>query len=356
MKITTLLWELYALFTPYVSPFERRVDRFFLWVNSSRSRGEVERRMRELMSEDMITFSVWVEKRFKNYHYLTKRHRRQMYRNAEAIKVQFKAFAQSQLVSGKALEEELARARVAVAPTRLPELQHLVSIMRYLDPRSRFRYEESRSFGKLLADPNSARLVGDCNQIVTLYAALFSLKFPLRELQIKLLPKHVCLHLDGVDIEATNATFQNYTEYEYIAPLTEIVATNLLDVNDPDELVMSVEPEVFVKGAQLAFALSQKREVVEHNIRVAYHNLALAALKSRNFTRAYFYADKIRDPKLLRSCQAAEYNSLVAKVSHVKTLKEAKGYRSVYRRMMTLARAMGDSQAADQIGKTLGKI
>ena len=62
--------------------------------------------------------------------------------------------------------------------------------------------EESSTFGKLLRNPNRESLIGDCNQIVTLYIALFALKFDVQLLQLKTYPGHVALHFDGIDVEA----------------------------------------------------------------------------------------------------------------------------------------------------------
>lgn len=333
-----MLWifkSIFFFFTPYVNGYEWKVNRFCNWMTSYRSKSEVEKRLTNLMQENLVITSIWLEKRYKNYRYLTKSTRRRLYKNAELMMADFK-----KTLDGT--EDQKA---------------YIQKIMNYFSPaRGKYTYKEGVSFGKLLANPETEQFTGDCNQIVTLYSAFFAQKFPINELQIKLIPGHVCLRFRDDDIEATSATWKKYDTYDYVAPITELVSTNLLDVSEADERTDGIDPEVFVKGAQLAAILSQKREIVENNMRVAYHNLCVRALHSKDLAKAYFYAQKLGDQKLLNSCYATDYNMLAEKVRTVKTVQEAKTKKDTYKRMIDLARKMGSSENAASVQKILDQI
>ncbi|MBP9717972.1 hypothetical protein KBD59_01625 [Candidatus Gracilibacteria bacterium] len=331
-----VLWRIYSFFTPYVHPFERKAERFFQSMRSQHGRRNVEKRLEKLMQENTLILNIWLEKRFKNYTYLTKRVRRKLYANATLIEKDFGKFL-------KARAHRTAR-------------DCLAALTQYFQPGKWYTYRESATFGKLLVNPGHEQFIGDCNQIVTLYAHLFSKHFKIGELKIKLLPGHVCLHYNGEDIEATNGTFKKYEKYESIAPITELITTNLLDINDPDEKTRSIDPQVFVKGAQLARAISTKHELVEHNIQVAYHNLAVHALNKKDFQTGYFYAQKTGEESLLHACYAAEFNVLIARVAKVKTIREARTYKQTYKKLHELAGKMKNDEARKQIESTLRRI
>ena len=341
--LTKILWEVFAFFTPFVDPFEIKVYRFCNWVTSYRSKYDVEKRLLTLMQENLIVTSIWFEKRYKNYTYLTKSRRREIYRNAQLMMADFDTFNST--------------TRMVVPPPVSENKVYLQKVMDYFSPsRGKYVYKEGVSFGKLLTCPTTENYVGDCNQIVTLYAAYYARKFPITDLQIKLIPGHVCLHFKGDDIEATNATWQKYDKYDYIAPISELVATNLLDISEQGEKTQEINPEIFVKGAQLAAVLSQKKDIVENNIRVAYHNLCVSALAKKDIQKALFYARKIGDQQLLQSCYATEYNILAEKVSTVKTVQDAKLKKDTYRKMIELARLLQNSENAQSIQKILDQI
>lgn len=342
----------FGLFSPYVNGFERRVDRFFRGIKSDSSGVEVREGLLKLMQENLIVTNVWLEKKYKGYKYLTKKVRRQMYADTEKIKAAF--------LAEEGVSAEQIRAMVVDAGAVFPngdeeKMVYLGKIMSFLRPEKYYFYIKTASFGKLLRDPESEKLEGDCNQIVTLYIYLYSFKFPIEDLRIKLLPGHVCLHFREVDIEATNATFMRYEERE-VLPVTEIIATNLLDLADFREEVSAISPREFVKSAQLAYAISSLRSLVEQNLKVAYHNLALASLNGGNFESARFFAEKAGEAELLRAIDGKEYNGLAAKVSGVKTLAEAKKFKSTYQRMLSLAGKLGEGKLVETLRETLRKI
>jgi hypothetical protein len=380
----------FGLFSPYVNSFERRVDKFFGNVKSTDSISTIRVKLLELMKENLIVVNIWLEKKFKGYVYLSKKVRRKMYLNVLAIVGKFKEYSSSM----KSVEDDYLKKMFDERGLLYPhgdenKIRYLYEIMQFLKPGLHYQYIKTASFGKLLRDPNKEKLEGDCNQIVTLYIYLYSLKFPVEDLEIKLLPEHVCLHFRSVDIEATNGTFQKYKDSTQILPVTEIISTNLLDLADFREDTQVISDRVMVKSAQLAYAISSLRVLVAKNLDVAYRNLAVSALKSNNFATARYYADLIGDrdfsetvrynegihyykndkidkalsvfsslgdEKMKKACYAKQYNNLLKKVSGDKTILQVKTHKSVYQGMLLLAQKMGDSDLERRIRDTLGKV
>lgn len=401
-KILGVFGGVFLFFAGYASFFERKVDKFFSKLKSSDSPIEVKKKLLELMQKDLITVNVWLEKKFKGYLYLKRGERRRLYKNALAIvrkfeKVSFDEFGSE--VKGMELRQLIEQIGIVYPVGNDEKLWHLYKIMHFLRPGTYYSYLKTSSFGKLLVNPDGgSKLEGDCNQIVTLYVYLYSLRFPIDDLKIKLLPEHVCLHFRGVDIEATNGTFQKYVKgsaeegeswlYETL-PVTEIISTNLLDLADFREDLQEIPENVMVKSAELAYAISSLRPLVEKNLKVSYRNLVVLNLKNKNFSAANFYAEKLGDsvlrkkireqegyhyydtdqldsalrvfdelgnPEMKKACYGKKYNKLAARVAVAKTVSEAKRFGSVYKEMLELALKMGDSKAADSVREILRKI
>jgi hypothetical protein len=345
------------------------------------------------MQENLVITNVWLEKKFKGYNYLTKGVRRKMYKDTEEIVKKFMEFCDTHFVSEDSLKKELDAKGITYPSGNTLELQWLACICGFLRPGLYYEYIKTSSFGKLLKDPNKTKLQGDCNQIVTLYIYLYSLKFPVNDLQIKLLPEHVCLHFKGVDVEATAGGFTKYPKFDYLLPVTEIISTNLLDLNDFREETQKISEREMVKSAQLAYAISSLKDLAEKNLEIAYHNLGISAMKNNNFQSAIFYISKTKNREILpgiyqnacahyveikdfekakyyaresrnndlinqveKSALAKEYNDLAKTVSGVKTIDDAKKYKSEYRKMLELARKLGDERMVSQMGDILGKI
>lgn len=376
----------FGLFSPYVSAFERKVDRFFTNIKSTDSPSDVRSGLLSLMQENLVVVNLWMEKKYKGYVGLGKGVRRAMYFNVGLLVKKFSEYANANPVSKKALSDAVLEVSQDFPSANYEKLAHIYSIMQFLRPGRYYNYIKTASFGKLLRDPGKEVLEGDCNQIVTLYIFLYSLKFPIDDLRIKLLPEHVCLHFNGIDIEATNASFQKYKEHRDVLPVTEIVPTNLLDLADFRESVREISPRDFVKSAQLAYATSSLRPLVAKNLTVAYHNLAVSALNSNDFSTAKFYAGEAGDAELLRSiqhnegiyfykkgsfekalrvfeylgdvdmkkaCYGGMFNKLQATVANVKTNIQAKAKKSTYVKMRDLARKMGDSRLEGDLREIL---
>ena len=388
-----LKW-IFGLFSPYATSVEREVDRFFKNIKSTDSISNIRQELLNLMQENLIVVNIWMEKKYKGYTYLSKSVRREMYENSAKIVRLFLAHCGSFAPTDTDVKRMLDEKGLVFPNGGNEMIRYLLQIMMFLHPSEKYyHYIKTASFGKLLRDPEKTKLEGDCNQIVTLYAYLFSLKFPIDELKIKLLPEHVCLHFRGVDIEATNGTFQKYKDSEQILPVTEILSTNLLDIADFREELQVISARDFVKSAQLAYAISSLKPLVAKNLNSAYYNLGVAAmnsndfetaifylsktddsgalkiayrngavyyLKQNNFEKASYYAGLSGDSEIIKTVKKNElvyrYNQLAKKVSGVKTLADAKKYKSTYQEMLRFAQQMGDGNLASGVEETLRKI
>lgn len=390
MKV--LKW-LFFLFYPYVNFFERKVDKFFQNVKSTDNIFSIQKNLLELMQKDLVMVNVWLEKKFKGYTYLTKGVRKKMYKDTLAIVVKFNEFLEGYKLEESQLKMELDSKGMTYPSGNFEQLRVLSAITEFLRPGLYYEYIKTSSFGKLLRDPNKEKLQGDCNQIVTLYIYLYSLKFPLSDLQIKLLPEHVCLHFRGVDIEATAGQFTKYDEFDHLLPVTEIISTNLLDLNDFREDTQKVSERAMVKSAQLAHAISSLKELVEKNLDVAYYNLGISAMRGNDFKTAVFYLSKTKKQDTLKTVYnnacayfvnkkdfekaryyasesgdgdlkkriekiqwSNKYNELAKKVGGVKTTADAKKFKSYYREMRDLAGKLDDSKLKAQVDDILRQI
>lgn len=282
-------------FSRYADKLEKKLDRLlrrvaFLGIFAAQEK------ILALMQEHLVIVNLWLEAKFKGYKYLSRSRRKRMYANAEKIAAAFLTFANASTIDLQRVKGKLASLGLPVpgAPGDDGKLVLLTQIMEFLRPHAgRFEYLEGASFGKLLTDPDRGeKMIGDCNQIVTFYAFLYSLKYPLQDLRIKLVPGHVCLHFKGIDVEATAGSFARYDKDAQVLPIVELIATNLLDVSDFRDKQIQVEPREFLRGAQLAYNLSSDRELVNKNLKAAYHNVAVESLKSQQFDTAVFFLEK----------------------------------------------------------------
>lgn len=367
----------FGLFSPYAHPFERKVDKFFKSIKSTDGILTIKNTLLTLMQENLVIVNVWMEKKYKGYKYLGKGRRRKMYRFCDLIVAEFEKFVPVNPVSAPAYSG---------SPENKEKLLYLAKIMSFLKPGERYQYIRTASFGKLLVNPLEDKLKGDCNQIVTFYAYLYSLKYPLQDLNIKLLPEHVCLHFAGMDIEATTGAFADYHENKEVLPITEIISTNLLDVEDFREDLVEISDREMLKSAHLAYSISSLRPLVEQNLKAAYKNLAISAMNEGKFDSALFFASKLGDPNFILSvkrkravsayevgdfekalgffkqvgdrdgeqaCYGKMYNQLAKKVDGIKTLDEARKYKSTYKKMVELARKIGDAEMEASVNEIL---
>jgi len=279
-------------FSKYADKLEKKIDNILKKV-AFLGIFEAQRKVVEMMEADLVILDLWLEARFKGYKYLSKSNRKRMYRNSEKIAHEFLEYAANLKIDDASITRNLKALGLGwpPSPPDNEKLRFIVAIMLFLAPHAgRFEYLEGASFGKLLSDPEKKqKMIGDCNQIVTFYTFLFSLKYDLKDLQIKMLPEHVCLHFKGIDIEATNGSFANYKDYLKILPIVELISTNLLDVSDFRDKQIQVHPRDFLKAAQLANNLSSEKDLVTKNLKIAYHNVAVESLKQDDFETALFF-------------------------------------------------------------------
>ncbi len=317
-----MLKSVWNPFSKYADAFEKKVDRLLSGVNGM-GIFEVQRRVSELMQEDLVKMNLWLEARFKGYKYLKKGARKRMYANVEERKKEFLHYAKGVQFHDDAINANLKELGLYIPslPEDKDKLRYIVAIMSYLAPgKGRFEYLAGASFGKLLTDAKShQKLIGDCNQIVTFYTYLYSLRYPIKDLEIKLPKEHVCLSFKGVDIEATAGVFANYKDVKKTLPITELISTNLLDVSDFRDKQIQVSPKDFLHAAELAFNLASDRELVTKNLRAACQNVMVDALNQNDFETAEYFAKKIGDSEDDRIFLQNIYHNAV--VFHVKEQK-----------------------------------
>lgn len=289
-----LLRWVYYLFAPYASPDERAIAKFFGGLREHGSTTSQRTRAIELLQRNAAAINLWTESAYKGYNYLTKSTRNTLYRNLDIITADFGEY--------RARYSQTA-ADMPPSAAKLPDdiRQTLGALTSYFDPRSRrYEYRESSSFSRLLRDPTRDMMVGDCNQIVTLYVYLFSRYHDVRNLQVRLLPGHIALHYRGIDIEATNGTFTDYSSRAdaRLMPIEELISVNLLDTTDAYLDTHAVSPESLLQSARFAVILSHDRGIVEHNLDVAYKRLITSLMKRHNYSTALKFAMQSRDLEL----------------------------------------------------------
>jgi len=289
------------LFSPYAHAFEKKVDKFFKKIKSTSDRYKVQKELEVLMQENLVILDLWMEKKYKNYKYMRKGVRRKMYEDVKILNKEFDQYASSHKIEIAALQEEIESHGLTFPGNKKQQLAYLATIMSYLKPGPHYQYQKAANFGKLLKNPRKEKLIGDCNQIVTLYSYLYSRKYPISDLNIKLLPKHVCLHFEGIDVEATNATFHHYKEHDGVLPITELITTNLLDVVDAEEEVETIDTRTMLKRAQFAYSISSKKDLVKRNLDIAYRNIGISLMKRKEFKSAIYFFEKFGDRKLIRT-------------------------------------------------------
>ncbi len=266
----------------YAVPHERVVGKFFGGLTEHSAGPSTRTKLGELLQQNIAAINLWTEYKYKGYTYLTRRKRAQLYTNLQIIAVDFDEFHNTQ-------------ASDIYAP-----LQILQSLTRYFSAE-RYEYRASSSFGRLLVNPQHEKMVGDCNQIVTLYIYLYSQYADVRDLKVRLLPGHVALHYNGQDIEATNGTFVHYENQQCasLMPIEEIVSVNLLDTTDSYLKTHAVDPADFLQAARFAFILSHDRQIVTRNLDAAYAGLINGFMDKHNYKRALAFAKQSKDMELL---------------------------------------------------------
>jgi len=319
------------IFNPVINPFSKYADKHEKKIDkllnklATKDKYYIQKHLINLIQENLVVTNLWLEKQFKGYKYLTKSKRKKLYKNTNIIINKFNEFRKTTTITTKQLQEILTPLNYTIKTQEDEErLKYIYKIMAFLRPNGIYEYLEGASFGKLLSNPEKQKLIGDCNQIVTFYIFLYSLKYPLRSLKIKLLPQHVCLHYEGIDIEATNATFQKYQEYTHLLPITEIISTNLLDTVDFRDKTLKIDTRIFIKGAKLAAQISSIKDIVKKNLNIAYNNIIIDSINKHEYETATFYLNKINNPQLTQQT----YNNAAIYYTEKKNYKKALYYAS----------------------------
>lgn len=292
------------LLTNYANPFEKKVGKFFKSINDNSPLSTIHKNLGYLIQHDIVAVNLWSESRYKGYKYLSRPTRKLLYDNTTLLVNDFNKFVNNDNDNNiDNITNLIARlgGNTSLLLQYKDNLLYLYQIMRYLSPANkRYVYRESCTFGELLKDPVKSQLIGDCNQIVTLYIYLYSLKYDTNDLKIKTLPGHVCLHFKGLDIEATNGQFALYDNKDQkILPVQEIVSVNLLDTTDSYFKTHKISPKAFLESARLAYLISSEREIVNNNLKAAYNNIVNDLVKKGDYKLALSYAKVSKNNALI---------------------------------------------------------
>jgi len=296
-----IVQTLYYQFSQYVDMPERKVGLFFKGLSEKKSVVAARSQLLDLMQRDLAAVNLWTEYKYKGYNYLRKSTRKKLYLNLKLIATDFDVFYKANRTDGA----EVAQHIHTIAPHAHVEFERAQLLRALTDyfslTRNLYEYRESSSFSRLLRNPNKEKLIGDCNQIVTLYAHLYTKYFDIHDLKIRLLPNHVALHYGGVDIEATTGTFANYDDAKgaELMPIEELVTVNLLDTTDSYLETHEVAPEDFLQSSRLAYMLSHSREIVSRNLEAAYGSIINGLMSRNNFSQALKFAKQSGDIELL---------------------------------------------------------
>ena len=161
----------------YLSPYVSHEEKHIVSVINSKS---PQLQVRELMQKNIFQFCVYLEYFSKGYKRLRKPYRKQLYRSIEFVRVEFLKFLAENQYDKK------------------DRLKFFELVKVFLHDSKRYEYRESTFLGGM---QNPQHLIGDCNQIVTLYVYLWSLLFDVSELKIKLEGNDETLTADELDGE-----------------------------------------------------------------------------------------------------------------------------------------------------------
>jgi tetratricopeptide (TPR) repeat protein len=293
--------SVFYFFAPYTDARERAVGLFFKGLTEHSSQSRTQARLDNLLQRNIAVINLWTEYQYKGYKYLRKSQRKKLYANLQLITDDFDRFYMGNVRSTESVVSRIHQLTpgVTVDPKRVLLLQALMDY--FSGEHGVYEYRESSSFGRLLRDPSHEKLVGDCNQIVTLYIYLYSRYYDVHDLRIRLLPRHVVLHYEGIDIEATTGRFASHGNQEggLVLPIEEIVSVNLLDATDSYLATHEVSAENFLQASRFAFILSHDRDIVTRNLDAAYGKVISSLMKRHNYRQALKFATASRDVTLL---------------------------------------------------------
>lgn len=295
------LRRIFYFVSPYTDSSERAVGLFFGGLTEHSDQSKTRGKLHELMQRDIAVINLWSEYKYKGYKYLRKSNRKKLYHNLQLIADDFEKFRATNTQSAETVISHV-HSIFPHAHVNHDRIVLLRTLMDYFSPsRGAYQYQASSSFGRLLADPSHTVMIGDCNQIVTLYIYLYSRYFDVRDLRVRLLPEHVALHYGGVDIETTSSVFVDYADKKGAAlmPIEEIVSINLLDTTDSYLTTHEIAPEDFLQASRFAFILSHERNIVTRNLDAAYSKLITLLMSRHNYAKALQFAKASRNMELV---------------------------------------------------------
>ena len=370
--------------SPYADRFEKRANQFLRQFSKG---SQVSRAvLHQLIQEDLLRLSLWMEYKYKGYKKLRKWVRKRLYKRADELRDEFREF----LVKHRGqLQKKQVRLNLPDALKKDPKMLTLLATMAFLKPGEHFSYRKGAALEKMLQKPRKGLPEADCNQLTTMYIALFATQHPVTDLNIKLLPEHVCIHYNGIDVETTSGNLADYKDYTSIGPVEEILATNLLDVPDPKGRRYKPSAQNLIQSANLAFQFSSHRKTVEKNLKIAYHNLTIQFLKNHSFkaalqaakkssqpdlekhvvqSEAWYYLKKnnlaraerlfrrVDDKEGLKACVQQELNLNLDKIKNCKTLADYKKHKSTIKKVLELSKKTKSHRVEEFARKILKEI
>jgi len=302
-----ILKYIFDLFSPYVNKTEKRVDKFFRKINEKNNKSKIIQTLLSLMQEDLVILNLYLEKKYKGYKYLNKKNRKILYENKEFLKAKFLNF-KNKFDLDKNKENY--------------KIEYLEIVNKFFKTQVNYKYEEARNFGELFKDKQN--IIGDCNQIVTLYIYLYSLENNIKDLSLRLFEDHVRLYLNGFDLECTQnvfCTFEN--QKSKIVNAYEIISINLLDVSDKNIKKFNISPKSLLEGSRIAFLLSSDKEITKNNLEIAYSNLAINFSKKHLYSKAFEFAKNSKNEKIINNILLSAVQFYLNKENFFKAKKYA---------------------------------
>lgn len=296
------LKKIMQAFSPFANRHEKEIQTYLKSLTEKSNQTQTIKHLLNFIQKDFASVNLWTEYKYKGYAYLDKQTRITLYHNLTLIEDEFEKYYKNYDISNRQNYLNDYLNVDAKNDIKLEKLTLMTCIMDYFSiNRGLYIYQESSSFGKLLQDPVKDNLVGDCNQIVSLYIHIYARYNPITDLKLRTIPGHVALHFDGQDIEATKGEFADYSNHKdnKILPIYEIVSINLLDVTDAYLKTKPINPKDLLQAARLAYLLSNNREVVTHNLNASYGTLINMLVKSNDYNRALILARQSGDNKYL---------------------------------------------------------
>ena len=351
------MFGIFKIFSAFTDDQEKKCYNFLQGLTPRSDRRNTASRARRILQEDVVRMMMIVEWKYKGYRTLTKKYRQRCYDILPSFLADFKAYKSEK--------------------NPQTEADYLRVVSEYLHQHRPVEYRAGSSFDKLIKDPTKETLVGDCNQLTTLYVFLFSLEYEITSLELKFLPGHVCLHHKGMDYETTSGDITTYEKFSRIGPVEEIIAVNILDVSDHAETTHPLPAENKVQCAEVAFTLSGEPKIAQQNLDAAYHNMAVKKMNDKNFNAAATWAGKTKDKQFLdvvlhneavynlnhkhynrarkvfsllhdvagvKAVDQTELNNLVAKLKGCKTTEDYKYKKTVIYKIKKLAITLHDHE------------